>query len=588
MPPLSAPRIFFSYARSDLNAARQLRQRIETELGVGTVWHDVRNLVGDHWWTEIEDMIRSKSAVEHVVLVASHEALTRDIVRREWRLAWREGKTVSNVFWSAREGFVAPNFANLPNWVRAKSMLDLSLPDRWQALIEALKKPGQGPRRPIMVPAMPEGFVERREEFSKLKSALINSKGDAVAITAALRGAGGFGKTQLAQALGHDDEIQDVFHDGVLWVTLGERPNLVEKLTNLLTIMTGDPQGFSEVWPAANKIKELLECRRCLLVIDDAWSESHLRPFLEGAPLTARLVTTRRDDILPSRGTVWVPVDAMKETEAIELLSQGLGDVEPEEHAVLRTLATKRLGQWPVLIRLVNGFLRKEIERGVSTLDAVQEANMRLDGKKLTYFDRTDEKAREAAVESTIRASLDYLVEEIGRGRDPKVYSSQRYSDLAVFPENEEVPIATVARLWARVANINEIDTRDLLKDLNSLALLQTLNLNTVRLHDVMRKYLAQQQSPDALKDLHHKLIEAYDAGSGPDITDTEERRYFYRWFPAHLAEAGERETLDAILLDPGWLRAKLAATENPAALFADYDHHAVGEAQKLIGGLCG
>ena len=45
-----------------------------------------------------------------------------------------------------------------------------------------------------------------------------------VAITAALKGAGGYGKTTLAQALCHDQRIRDVFDDGILWVTLGENP----------------------------------------------------------------------------------------------------------------------------------------------------------------------------------------------------------------------------------------------------------------------------------------------------------------------------------------------------------------------------
>jgi hypothetical protein len=559
MPHATRPRIFLSYARSDLGAALELRRRIELELGEGTVWHDVRNLAGDHWWTEIEDAIRGQAAVEHVVLLASAEALSRDIVRREWRLAWREGKTLTNVFWSARPGFGPPAFAKLPDWVKAKSLLDLSLPDRWQALINILKEPGHGARRPFMAPAMLEDFVARPEEFANLKAALLDAKGDAVAITAALRGAGGFGKTVLAQALAHDDDIQDAFHDGVLWVTLGERPSLVEKLADLLKTLTGEPQGFTEVSAAANKLREVLQERKCLLVIDDVWSESHLRPFLDGAPLTARLVTTRRDDILP-KATLRVPVDAMKETEAVELLSRGLGEIGPAEQAALRKLATERLGEWPVIIRLVNGFLRKEIVRGAAPLDAVRQANDRLDRKKLTVFDRNDEQAREAAVESTIRASVDYLVEEIGRGQDPKVYNGRRYDELAVFPEDIEVPIATIARLWGHVADVDEIDARDLLKHLYSLALLQALDLKrgTVRLHDVMRKYLTQQQASEALKGLHHQFVEAYDAASGPDIKDAEERRYFYTWFPTHLHEAGEREVLDGLLLDPQWIQRKL------------------------------
>jgi hypothetical protein len=34
----------------------------------------------------------------------------------------------------------------------------------------------------------------------------------------------------------------------------------------------------------------------------------------------------------------------------------------------------------------------------------------------------------------------------------------------------------------------------------------------------------------EALKALHHQFVEAYDAASGPDIDDAEERRNFYTW----------------------------------------------------------
>jgi hypothetical protein len=42
--------------------------------------------------------------------------------------------------------------------------------------------------------------VERAVEFGALKRKLLDAKGDAVAITAALRGAGGYGKTTLARS----------------------------------------------------------------------------------------------------------------------------------------------------------------------------------------------------------------------------------------------------------------------------------------------------------------------------------------------------------------------------------------------------
>jgi WD40 repeat protein len=553
-------------------------------LGKGAVWHDVRDLAGDHWWSEIEEAIRKKASIQHVVLLASAEALTREIVRREWRVAWREGRTVINVFWSDRPGFTPPTFGSMPNWIRAKSMLDLSVADRFSALIGELRKPAQGVRRPFMPPAMREGFVKREEEFNKLKSELLNFKGDPVAITAALRGAGGFGKTVLAQALAHDDDIRNAFHDGIIWVSLGEGPNLVEKVNDVLKILTGDAPEFTEVAPAAAKLRDLLENRCCLLIVDDAWSEAAIRPFLDGAPTTARLITTRRDDILPV-SAVRVPVDAMKEGEAINLLSQNLGNLVGEDCLLLRSMATDRLGAWPVILRLVNGFLRKEVERGATPREAMQQANARLDREALTHFDRNDEKAREAAVESTVRASLDYLVEEVGRTRDPRVYNEQRYRELSVFPEDVDVPIAAIARLWQHVAGIDASDARDLLKDFHNLALLEVLDLNLgiARLHDVMRKYLVQQQTTGEIRRLHSVFAEVYKRFNGSEIADNEERRYFYRWLPAHLHHARRHKLLGKLLLDPQWMEEKLLQLGGPQSLIGDYKF-ARNPAQRRVG----
>ncbi|MBO9309046.1 MAG: hypothetical protein J7551_04595, partial [Chloroflexi bacterium] len=57
------------------------------------------------------------------------------------------------------------------------------------------------PRKPFMVGSLPSDFVMRAEEFEQIVSALLSEQREnPVAITAALRGAGGYGKTTLAMA----------------------------------------------------------------------------------------------------------------------------------------------------------------------------------------------------------------------------------------------------------------------------------------------------------------------------------------------------------------------------------------------------
>jgi hypothetical protein len=76
-----------------------------------------------------------------------------------------------------------------------------------------------------LLPVPPKDFITRPKEFEALKARLLDPEGDSVAgITAALRGAGGYGKTTLAKALAHDPDIQDAYFDGILWAELGEKP----------------------------------------------------------------------------------------------------------------------------------------------------------------------------------------------------------------------------------------------------------------------------------------------------------------------------------------------------------------------------
>ena len=58
-----------------------------------------------------------------------------------------------------------------------------------------LALPSRQNRVPMMGPEPPAEFVKRPVEFDALKRKLLDLKGDAVAISAALKGAGDYGKT---------------------------------------------------------------------------------------------------------------------------------------------------------------------------------------------------------------------------------------------------------------------------------------------------------------------------------------------------------------------------------------------------------
>jgi hypothetical protein len=429
----------------------------------------------------------------------------------------------------------------------------------------------------MMAPEPPADFVGRPAEFGALKQKLLNAKGDAVAIAAALKGAGGYGKTTLARALAHDPDIQDAYFDGVLWVELGQKPdNLLGKIADLITTLTGIPPGLQTIEASAAALGEALGDRRVLMIVDDAWREQDLRPFLQGGRNTTRLITTRLSGVLPANA-FRQPVDAMTSGEARAVLAGGLpGDQVIAQSKKLSDLAG-RLGDWAQLLKLVNGFLRERVIDGRESLhDAVVEANARLSEEGLDTFSADDEGDRTKAVARTINLSLD-LLDDTQRAR---------LAELAVFPEDADIPIGIVTRLWRETAGLSEIRTKDLLIKLYGLSLLLGLDLNqrTLRFHDTILRFLQDQSGKEGLVAQHKQLLQTLDDFGGSPEADALSRRYYYLHLPHHLAEAMERERLDALLLDPGWLKEKLAATGKPQALVTDYQQHGAGELQNLIG----
>ena len=316
------------YSRKD-GAAFAARLRKTLEKAKLSVWQDLVALEGGRdWWSQIEDALKSK-ALQHFILVVTPAALESAFVRREIRLARQEGKTVCPV-----KGPGLGDLNKLPRWLG--QIYDLHLAEHRTTLIRVLQNESRQKRVPMMAPEPPADFVQRPDEFNALKQQLLDAKGDSVAgITAALRGAGGYGKTTLAKALAHDPDIQDAYFDGILWAELGEKPErLLSTLSDLITLLAGERPALETINAAAAKLGETLGDRRILMVIDDAWREQDLRPFLQGGRNCVRLVTTRIGSVLPEQA-VRQKVDAMQAGEALSLLvrraAAGSGDARTRE-----------------------------------------------------------------------------------------------------------------------------------------------------------------------------------------------------------------------------------------------------------------
>lgn len=523
---------FISYARADGEAfAAELVARMAREAPDVRVWQDHPEIEGGvGWWRQIEDALER---VEFLVIVLTPGALASETTRKEWRAARQSGVCVFPV---QGPGF---DFADprLPGWMRRVHLYDLDR--QWITFVAHLRRGCQASRVPFMAPPLTPSHVLRPREFAALRALLLDAlTGDAVSVTATLAGAGGFGKTTLATSLCHDDGIVTAFDDGVLWATLGQSPNLLGELTRLYASLTGERPGFVSVEDAAQALADKLEHKRCLIVVDDVWELAHLKPFMRGGPLCARLVTTRQAPVAAEGRRI--SVDEMTSEEAVSLLAARL-DTTPQDLGPFRRLSN-RLGEWPLLLRLAGAALRQRIDRGDTLEGALRYVDRALDKRGATAFDRERGGERDAAVASTLAVSLDLLADA----------DRARCLQLAIFPEDLAIPVVVLGELWG----LDDLDAEDLLSRLHDGSLIEfDLGSGTVGVHDVMASCFAALLGPGTAA-AHRQLLAAW-----PDFGNLA-HRYGWRWLGHHLAGAGKSGEFRALLLDFDWLRRKLDATD--------------------------
>lgn len=530
------PRVFVSYTFSDSHFADTLCATLrEQDI---PIWQECAPLAaGRDWWERVIEVLNT---VEFMVIVMSPAALLSPIIREEWRYARQQGVCVYPV-----KTTPDLDFSQVPRWMSSVHCYDLTTEQA--KFLNDLNRPGEKTYVPFMVADLPSDFVPRPRELDLLRTKLLDeNRQEPTASTVALRGAGGYGKTKIAQALCHDEAIQEAFDDGILWVTLGEKPDsLIGILGNLIYALSHEKPELDTLDKATNRLTELLVDRDILLVIDDVWSAEHLEPFLQGGKRCARLITTRNEQVLPSEAERII-VDVMQLDGAINLLLAGLRDVDtPSEYKGLQQLV-QRLGRWPLLLKLVNGVLSRRVQEGEALSEALTFVGDALDEEGLTIFDDENALDRHKTVARTLEVSLQHL----------SPTDRERYRELAIFPEDIDIPLTTLAQFWQVTGGMKRAKVEFLCQRLAQRSLLLEFNLatRTIRLHDVMRTYLRQIVG-NALVDLNRQFLGSYQLTHWSALPHDEP--YLWQYLAAHLIEAGRATELLTTLRDGTYLATK-------------------------------
>jgi WD40 repeat protein len=440
-----------------------------------------------------------------------------------------------------------------------------------------------------LVPAVrpPEPWVvDRPDEVSQIVAAL--GKGGTVGITTAVQGAGGFGKTTIAKMVRADPRILHEFKGRVYWVTVGRDAagdGLALLVNGLIARIDPDRSLTApDAVQAAEQLAAVLATGpRRLLVLDDVWTDEQLAAFpLAGQ--TARLVTTRNGSLAGGGGVMArVKVDQMSQAQALALLQAGLRPLPGNIAAAL----VAEMGRWPLLLQLVNKVLADQVKLDSDISSAARKLLVKLrQGGKLGLgtttgpagkrLDVADSAQRSKAVRATIEASTGLL----------SPVERDRLAELAVFAEDETIPVTLITALWQAISGLDEIDARSLcirLADLALLTLAPGADSGAITMHDVIRDYLREQLGAARLAQLHAILLAATAGGlpSAPALTKTGhatvtawwempvQARYLREHLIEHLLAAGRSVEAEDLAADLRWAGMRLALA-GPAGAYAD------------------
>ncbi|MCP4701274.1 MAG: hypothetical protein GY862_31130 [Gammaproteobacteria bacterium] len=380
------------------------------------------------------------------------------------------------------------------------------------------------------VPALPRHYLERNEHLDQAIKLLLQGMGKNVGITGisrsvGLQGMGGIGKSILAAALAYDNRIRAAFPDGIVWISLGQTPDIISAQTRILENFEISPEAIPEN-PQQGKslLNKQLADKKILLILDDVWSVKDAGHFDIFAASSKLLITTRHAQVLKGISAEECRIDILSDEQALHLLrvQSGWTDTLPEEAAEI----VGECGALPLAISMIGAMLRsKPLNRWQRVLKHLRNAELQKIRQKFVNYPYPDLfKALHVSVET-----LPSLLQE-------------RYLELAVFPEDTPIPESVLEIYWDE-NDLQHYDALEVIDELLDASLIFRHDESSLMLHDLQRDYLHSQCAD--IKQCHNKLIDAY-AKAYPEgwhtIPPNEKPYYFHNNLVFHLKEAGNDE----------------------------------------------
>ncbi|BAY89372.1 MULTISPECIES: NB-ARC domain-containing protein [unclassified Tolypothrix] len=390
-----------------------------------------------------------------------------------------------------------------------------------------------------------------------------------------VQGMGGIGKTVLATALARDEEVRKAFPDGVLWVTLGQTPQILTWQSYLASALGEKQAAFTEVGLAKAQLRELFAQKACLLILDDIWRLDDATAFDVLGERCQMLITTRDGAIVTGLGGEEYQLAILGKQQALELLADWANQPEilqTTPHNDVTLQVARECGYLPLALAMVGAMMRgKPPNRWQNILEKLQSADLEKIKQQFPDYPYPD-------LLKAIAVSVAALDENC----------QQRYLDFAVFPEDTPIPEAVLQTFWQPLG-LDEFDSQDVIDELVSKSLALRDEAGSLRLHDLQFDYVRKQyttlaKESEGIGFLHNRLLNAYSEKYPEDWHSLEDDGYIWQNLAYHLVAGGREGELQQLLGDFRWLQAKLE-TININALLTDYDFLLEDENLQLIQG---
>jgi DNA-binding SARP family transcriptional activator/tetratricopeptide (TPR) repeat protein len=315
------------------------------------------------------------------------------------------------------------------------------------------------------LPATIPDFVGRAKELQHLKTVLTQRPALAGAgVVVSVAGMPGSGKTALAVRVGH--ELQEDFAAGCLYADLrGADPRPANPLKVLGSFLracgVSNDAIPADVDGRAGLFRSVLSGRRMLVVLDDAYDESQVRPLIPGAG-AAVLVTSRRP-LAGLAGAELIRLDTLTDSDGLDLLARVAGPHRLAQEPAAAERVVALCGRLPLALRVAGVRLALQDSMTITWLDRqLADERQRLDQLSVADLD--------------VRASIEISYRRLA----PE--EAEALGLLCLLPSASFAPWLAAALVEAplRVAE-------RLLERLQQAQLVSAAGGNRYRLHDLIR-----------------------------------------------------------------------------------------------------